>query len=524
MTLFNRENIKVYENRPSTIHDFFKVSVQKYPDKLALVTENNRFTYSELDHASDLIASNLQHYCDVGKGDRVAVIVGNGNEFPLIVLACSKLGAIMVPINVKLSADEMEYIIGHSKPKALIYEEEFEEKVNKIKIQACSVLPQENHIFVIKGKNTFSQLLTNTDTHFQSQVNEEDSAYILYTSGTTGRPKGAVLSHINVIHSVMNYMNTFKTDHTLSTLIAVPMFHVTGLVGQLLHLFYIGGTVHSMRRYQNEEYIKRVLNNKINFLFNVPTIFIMMFTSKDFQAGEFEFVKKVAFGGAAIFQKTFQMLKEAFPNATLHNAYGSTETTSPATLMPIQYPLSKVTSVGPPVQVAEIKIINSDGEECSSGVSGELYIRGPMVVKEYWDNPAANETGFEEGYWKSGDIGYKDEDGYVYIQDRKKDMINRAGEKIFSIEVEDVLKNHPKIIEAAVIGIPDPVFGETVKAYVVGSNLNEDDFDSLKEHCLKHLAKFKVPEEFELMDSLPRNAAGKILKNSLKLIGGVKNA
>lgn len=524
ISLFNRENIKVFANRPNTIHSFFKETVKKFKDKPALISEETVFTYEELDQLSDRIATNLQHLCGVVKGDRVGVVVGNSSEFPLIVLACSKLGAIMVPINVKLSADEMDYIIGHSKPKVLIYEEEFKEKISALKKSGSAVLPKEQNIFVIKGSNSFEKILAETDQHYETNVSEEDSAYILYTSGTTGKPKGAVLSHVNVIHSVLSYTRVFKTDHTLKTIIAVPMFHVTGLVGQLLHLFYVGGTVYSMRRYQNEEYIHRIQENKINFLFNVPTIFIMMFTSKEFQKYNFDFVKKVAFGGAAIYKQTFQMLKEAFPNATLHNAYGSTETTSPATLMPTHYPVTKVSSVGLPVEVAEIKVINGEGNECKIGESGELYIRGPMVVKEYWDNPQANLSSFEDGYWKSGDIGFIDEDGYVFIRDRKKDMINRAGEKIFSVEVEDVLKNHPDVVEAAVVGVPDPIFGERVKAFVVGPNLNPRDFSPLKEYCLKYLAKFKVPEEFELIESLPRNAAGKILKNTLKEVGGMKHA
>ncbi|SDM39948.1 Acyl-CoA synthetase (AMP-forming)/AMP-acid ligase II [Psychrobacillus sp. OK028] len=522
--LFGRNGVKVFVNRPTTINQFFLDTVEKYGSNDAVITEHESFTYAQLDEISNRIASNLQNGYGVEKGDRVAVLIGNGSEFPLSVLACSKIGAIMVPVNVKLSPDEIHYILGHSKPKILIYENEFKEKINAIEQMDSTVLPSKKFVFEIKGDNTFSKLIELIETPYLSNVHEEDSAYILYTSGTTGRPKGAVLSHINVIHSVMNYATVFETDESIKTAIAVPMFHVTGLVGQLLHMFYIGGTVYSIRRYQNEEYIHRVLENQINFLFNVPTIFIMMFTSKEFQIGSFDFVKKVAFGGSPIYQQTFQLLQKAFPNASLHNAYGSTETTSPATLMPVSYPNTKVTSVGKAVKVADIKVMNPLGEECQPGESGELFIKGPMVIKEYWDNPSANLSSFSDGFWKSGDIGIVDDEGYFYIRDRMKDMINRAGEKIFSIEVEDVLKNHPLVIEAAVIGEPDPIFGEKVKAFIVGPNLTEEHFWDIKQHCLKHLAKFKVPEELEILDTLPRNASGKILKNNLKNLGGVTNA
>ncbi|MDN3427665.1 class I adenylate-forming enzyme family protein [Microbacterium sp. APC 3898] len=521
ISLFGRENVKIFKKRPKTIGEIIQRSSEIQGDKLAVVTEDQSLSYRELEDQSDAIAANLQNR-GIAKGDRVAVVVGNRAEFPLLVLACAKIGAIMVPINVKLAEEELQYIFGHSKPRIIISEVEFFHKVEKAN-QGAAAVSLEN-IFVIDGQNSYEQLLVKGGPYRQTDVGEEDGVFILYTSGTTGRPKGAVLTHINVVHSLMNYKSVFATDDTFKTLIAVPMFHVTGLVGQLLHMFYVGGTVYSMRRYQNEEYINRILEHKINFLFNVPTIFIMMSTSEEFQKHSFDFVKKVAFGGSPIYQQTFAMLKKAFPNAQLHNAYGATETTSPATLMPLDYPDSKVTSVGLPVEVGDIKIVDAEGKECPTGESGELYIKGPMIIKEYWDNPTANQSSFTDGYWHSGDLGIQDEDGFIYIRDRKKDMINRAGEKIFSIEVEDVLKAHPDVVEAAVIGEPDPVFGEKVKAFVVGPKLDAEDFSALKEHCRKSLAKFKVPEEFELIDSLPRNASGKILKNTLKTIGGKTNA
>ncbi|WP_142826928.1 class I adenylate-forming enzyme family protein [Planococcus soli] len=521
ISLFGREGVKVFKERPQTVGEIISASSKMYGEKLAVVTEEQSVSYRQLEELATAIAANLQKM-GITKGDRIASVVGNCAEFPLLVIACAKIGAIMVPINVKLAVEELQYIIEHSKPSVIISEQEFLDKVEKANQNALPVAQEK--IIVIGGENSYEQLLVKDTPYHQTKVTEEDGIFILYTSGTTGRPKGAVLTHINVIHSLMNYKLFFETDDQFTTLIAVPMFHVTGLVGQLLHMLYVGGTVYSMKRYQNEEYIKRILDHKINFLFNVPTIFIMMSTSEEFQKHSFDFVRKVAFGGSPIYQQTFTMLKRAFPNAHLHNAYGATETTSPATLMPMDYPESKVTSVGLPMTVADIKIMDPEGRECTPGESGELYIKGPMVIKEYWDNPMANQNSFTDGYWHSGDLGIQDDAGFIYIRDRKKDMINRAGEKIFSIEVEDVLKAHPDVVEAAVIGEPDPVFGEKVKAFVVGPNLDADDFTDLREHCSKSLAKFKVPEEFELIDSLPRNASGKILKNTLKNIGGKANA
>jgi long-chain acyl-CoA synthetase len=516
--LFGRTGIKVYAERPTTIGNVLENTVSLYPNKEALIFNEKIKSYDQLDRESEALAAGLQKCYRIKKGDRIATIVGNCIEFPIILFACAKLGAIMVPINVKLAADEIDYIIGHSKPAAIFCQSDFTSILKDISNKHEKISPLETTIIYIDNQedSRYSSLLTYLSPLEHVQVSEEDPAYILYTSGTTGRPKGAVLSHIGVIHSLINYQTTFLTDDSMKTLIAIPLFHVTGLIGQLLHMVYTGGTTVILSRYQNEDYIKKVQQYKINFLFNVPAIFIMMSTSPLFKQYSFDFVKKVAFGGAPIYQHTLNMLRDSFPNASLHNAYGATETSSPATLMPISYPMSKASSVGLPVKVADLKVVNAKGNECPPNTEGELLIKGPMVISEYWDNPEANKSNFINSYWLSGDIAKIDEDGYVYILDRKKDMINRGGEKIFSIEVEDVLKGHPQVVEAAVVGIPDPVFGERVKAYVVSTHLSMDQMESLKGYCSQYLAKYKIPEEFELIESLPRNASGKILKNSLR--------
>ncbi|WP_188208050.1 class I adenylate-forming enzyme family protein [Alkalibacillus aidingensis] len=514
--LFNRSGIKVFEERPENLNEVLSQSVQKFPEKEAIVSEEISLTYRELDEYSTKIAAYLQNECLVKPGDRIATVIGNRYQFVPILFACSKVGAIMVPVNVKLSVEEKSYILTHSDIKVLMSEGGYQQEVEQIKSVHQSSLPDEESIFYLDHDYLFSQLLNHQYSYQPVEVKETDSAYILYTSGTTGKPKGAILSHINVIHSLMNYQQIFQTHHDLKTLIAVPLFHVTGLVGQLLHMVYIGGTAHIMNRYQNQKYIDLILKYRINFLFNVPTIFIMMSTEESFQNNSFDFVTKVAFGGSPIYEQTFNMLRHAFPNAELHNAYGSTETTSPATLMPVKYPESKVRSVGKAVPVADIKVVDEQGIECQPGQTGEILIKGPMVVKGYWRNQEANEKNFLEGYWKSGDIGCMDEDGYFYVLDRKKDMISRGGEKIFSIEVEDVLKAHPEVNEAAVVGIPDAVYGERVKAFIASDHLDEHHLDKIKLHCKNRLAKYKVPEIIEIVDELPRNASGKILKTQLK--------
>ena len=517
--LFGREHIKVFAHRPSSLREIVQNTVSNYPQKIALILEDKQMTYEEVDEKSTVLGAAFQQKYGIKKGDRIVCLIGNNLNFPLVAVACIKIGAVMIPVNIKLTASEISYIIGHSKPHLIIVDEDLLPVIKECREEYKEVTPYAKAIIQVGGVSsgdTISSLLSEEYDIQEVMIEETDPAYILYTSGTTGRPKGAVLSHINVIHTLLHYQRGLQTTNEARTMIAVPLFHVTGLVAQFLHMFYIGGSSVILKRYQNEEYIKQCFDFKVNFQFNAPTIFIMMATSPSLKERSFDFVHTVAYGGSPIYQQTLEKLREVFPNATYHNVYGATETTSPTTMMPASYPITKATSVGLPVETAEVKVVDSLGNEVGHGVAGELLIKGPMVIGDYWDNNVANESSFVDGYWKSGDIAKMDEDGFVYILDRMKDMINRGGEKIFSVEVEDVLKSHPEIIEVAVIAIPDEIYIEKVKAFIVSNTLNEANQDAIRGYCSQYLAKFKVPEVYEFIDALPKTASGKILKHTLR--------
>ena len=517
--LFGRENINVFTQRPSSLKEIVQNTVSKYPHKTALILMDEQLTYSEIDEKTTVLGAALQQKYEIEKGDRIVCLIGNNMEFPLVAIACIKIGAVMIPVNTKLTASEVSYIIGHSKPKLIVCDEDLLPVIKECEEKYKEILPYTKAIVQVGGTSSTDTISSLLDEQYDIQevaIEETDPAYILYTSGTTGRSKGAILSHINVIHSLMHYQRGFQTTDEARTMVAVPLFHVTGLVAQFLQMFYVGGSSVILKRYQNEEYIKQSFDMKVNFHFNAPTIFIMMATSPSLKERSFDFVHTVAYGGSPIYQQTLEKLREVFPNATYHNVYGATETTSPTTMMPASYPLTKATSVGLPVETAEVMVVDPEGNEMGHGIAGELLIKGPMVIGSYWDNDQANESSFSNGYWKSGDIAKTDEDGFVYILDRMKDMINRGGEKIFSVEVEDVLKSHPEIKEVAVIAVPDEIYMEKVKAVIVSDTLTEADQDSIREYCSQYLAKFKVPEVYEFVDALPKTASGKILKHTLR--------
>jgi acyl-CoA synthetase (AMP-forming)/AMP-acid ligase II len=299
------------------------------------------------------------------------------------------------------------------------------------------------------------------------------------------------------------------------TLIAIPLFHVSGLIGQFIHMMLVGGTSVLLREYSTREFLQTAVRNQITFMFNVPAIYNLLLMHKE-EASQITTLRLALYGGAPMSADTIMRLKTLFPGLDLQNAYGATETSSPATLMPKDWEISKVLSVGRPVPGSTCKVIGEDGRECEPQEVGELWIHGAMVIPEYWENEAANRGSFEQGFWKSGDMAMIDKDGYVYIMDRKKDIINRGGEKIYSVEVENVLYSHPKILEAAVIGVPDEIFGEQVKAFVVPVESETITAEEVIEFVKSHLAHFKTPKYVEFLQGLPRNPGGKVMKHTLR--------
>jgi long-chain acyl-CoA synthetase len=516
---FNRD-LKVFLDRPKNLYELLVEAANKFPDKEALEFAEVRMTYKEIIGKVNDLAGNLQKAYGVVKGDRIALLVGNSIEFALLIFAIARIGAIFVPLNIKLKENELAYMLTQSAAKILFVDEEFVGTADRLRSKFD--LPVLQYFFLISQDSNVRknylpfELLKNSTTPLKTIVNEQDPLFIMYTSGTTGLPKGAKGSHLGVIHSVMSYQQIFKTSTITKTLITIPLFHVSGLIGQLLHMVKVGGTSVIMRNYKTREYMKLVNDKEITFLFNVPAIYVMMMGHPDFTTYNFDKVNTIAYGGAPLPVEVYYSLRFNFPNAFLHNAYGATETQSPTTLMPQHYPPSKVMSVGLPVPVAELKVIDERGQSCLTGEIGELLIKGPMIIEEYWNNDEANQKSFSDGYWCSGDIAMIDEDGFVYIMDRKKDMINRGGEKIYSIEVENILYEHPSILEAAVVGIPDSIFGEIVTAAIVPKVGIKISKEEIKSFLSQRLADYKVPKEIEIVNELPRNSGGKILKNVLK--------
>jgi long-chain acyl-CoA synthetase len=508
---FNRD-VWVYADRPNNVNELLLRTVARFSEREALTMYNKRLTYKDMHECVEHIASRLYFEYEVRKGERVAILLGNCIEYALVFFACSRIGAIAVPLNTRLTVKEIQFMLEQSQCTMIITDTEFAAKVEGI--------DSVTTIFIVDGEHErfipFERLCSSSQPAPHIPIDEEDPLYIMYTSGTTGIPKGAVGSHLGVIHSVMSYSRMMRTTEEDRSLDAVPLFHVTGLVGQLVHMVYVGGANIIIKRFKSAEFIRVLSEEKITFTFNVPTVYVMMMSDPSFHSFRYETVKILAYGGAPMSPHTIEQLKKEFSGVQLHNAYGATETTSPTTVMPFGYQEKKMSSVGLPIPVIEVKIVNNKGETCAPSQVGELLIKGPNVVKEYWNNKEATEKSFAGDYWRSGDIAMMDEEGFITIMDRAKDMINRGGEKIFSLEVEHILLSHPKVLEAAVVGIADPTFGEQVKAVIVPKPGILVDEVEIQEFAKLHLANYKIPRWVEFRSELPRNPGGKVLKNLLR--------
>lgn len=505
--------MRCFSDRPANVDQLLRRAVAHAPERIALVLDETRLTYRELDAKVTAVAANLLGL-GLATGDRVALLMGNNLEFAICALATARAGLIAVPMNVRQRRPEIAFVLQQCSAAALIYDAEQE-----VNLPDTAEMPSVKHVFCVGKRGNgvpFSVLEAAVDRHDFPEQGEESTYCLLYTSGTTGKPKGAMLSHLGVVHSVMHYQHGFQLGEEDVGVLAVPGSHVTGLVAILLTMILAAGTTVIMLAFKAKLFLELAARERMTYTLIVPAMYNLCLLDPDFASYDLKPWTKAGFGGAPMPAATIERLAAVLPDLTLVNCYGSTETTSPATLLPFGAIKTHPASVGTEVVCADIIVVDEQGVEAPPGTSGEIMIGGPMVVPGYWDNPDANAAGFVGGYWISGDVGSMDADGFIYVHDRKKDMINRAGFKVYCIEVESTLSHHPDVIEVAVIGKPDPVLGEKVHAFIWGDDRPRDPA-ALKAWCAERLSDYKVPDSISFLDApLPRNPNGKILKTALR--------
>ncbi|MGM0585353.1 MAG: class I adenylate-forming enzyme family protein [Pseudomonadota bacterium] len=510
---FGDRVVSCFAERPRHVHAMLEAAVAARPEAEALICGEERLTWAELDREVRALAAGLAAR-GVGPGDRVALLLGNGVPFVTLLYAVARLGAVAVPLSTREQTPGLRHALTNSGAKLLAADAEVAGAVpppEETPELAHRVTPGE-----AVGFEGWAALRGNPDAAPPAaRPGEEDPATILYTSGTTGTPKGAVLTHLGIVHSASAYVAFMGLGPQDRGAVVVPLSHVTGLVACLHAAVRAGAALVVEREFKAPRFLEMAARERMSFTVMVPAMYNLLFVQDDPGRHDLSTWRIGAFGGAPMPGPTVERLAEAIPSLGLMNCYGATETTSPVTMMPPERTADRRLSVGLPSLGAEVAVMDEDGRECPPGEHGELWHRGPMVVPGYWNNPEATAMEFVAGFWKSGDIGSKDEEGFVYVHDRKKDMINRGGYKIFTAQVESVLQGVPGVVESAVIARPDPVLGERVHAVVVtDGSVGEAEICA---HCARELADYQRPESYTLREQpLPRNANGKIMKRELR--------
>jgi long-chain acyl-CoA synthetase len=512
---YDGRNVQCFFPRPSGFHALLEEAVSNHPDGEALVCGDQRLSYRELDAEVGRVAAGLAAR-GVGKGDRVALLLGNRIEFVVAIFAASRLGAIWVPLNIRDQLPGLTHMLRDSGACLLVAEDTLLERV-----PAADATPAlRNRIVIGSGTADFEPyagLRAGEPIREAVPTDEEDVAAILYTSGTTGLAKGAMLTNLGIVHSAMHFHRLMELNEQDRSIVSVPLAHVTGSIAIIATLVRASGTVIIMPAFNATEFLKLAERERMTHTVLVPAQYHLFLLQADHREYDLSAWRIGGFGGAPMPAITIGRLAEWLPGLRLMNLYGATETTSPATAMPSTEIGRRPDSVGLPVECGEIWIMDANGELAPRGTPGEIWIAGPMVVPGYWRNPEATAREFSDGFWHSGDIGSIDEDGYIRVFDRLKDVINRGGYKIYTTEVENVLLAHGDVAEAAAIGKPCPVLGERVHAFIVPREGKTPDLDGITAECARLLSDYKVPESFTVSDTpLPRNPNGKVLKRQLR--------
>ena len=487
--------------------------VERNEDKPAITYEGQTWTYAELDTRILKLANHFKLQ-GVRQGDRIGYVGQNHPAFLETLFAASALGAIFVPLNFRLSGPELNYIINDAGLHTLVYDGFMQPTVESIQDTLCC----KSYLTVEIKETRFPQYdLAVTDTQPLTELTTpaaEDIAFIMYTSGTTGLPKGVMLTHANIFWNDVNLTYIEETNGPV-VLTCCPLYHIAGLSCTALAAMFRGEHQILHRAFDPGAVLNDISTYAANVILCVPAMLLFMSQHEDFANTDFSSVKAMLSGGAPVpapLIKTYQDRGVPF-----YQVYGLTETAPYALMNVAKDTLTHPEASGKPVFFCDVKIADAEGKELPLGEKGEVCIKGPNVMAGYWNKPDATAKAIsEDGWFFSGDVGYKDEDGFFYVNDRKKDMVISGGENVYPAEVEAVIYEHEAIAEVAVIGLPDEKWGEAVTAVIAFKEGQKLSLEQLRSFCENKLARYKIPLRLHEIDALPRNPSGKILKYQLR--------
>ena len=541
--VINGVTMKYYSEAPPTIRALVEAS-KAFGDRPLLVYEDESASYLAHYKAVSHFAHVLKDNFNVKPGDRVAIIMRNYPQWPVAFFAALSIGAIATPMNSWWTADELEYGLQNAGVKVAVIDPQIFERIR----EHLDRLPDLESVIIARETeeernnprvHNFEDFVGETNDWVKLRdvplpdvsIMPDDDATLMYTSGTTGRPKGAVATNRAVISNFLNAMTCQARmflrrgeappepdlSEQRATLLAIPFFHATGAFAVLIPTLLRGDKIVSMYKWDASKALPIIENEKITTIGGVPAIAWQVLEHPDRDKYDLSSISVVSYGGAPSAPELVSTIKKRFPDAAPGNGWGMTETCATATLNIGEDYEHRPDSAGAPPLAVELKIVGPDGAALPPGEVGELWCKSPSNCRSYWNRPDATAETFKDGWVVTGDLARLDEEGFLYLVDRAKDMLIRGGENIYCIEVESALYDHPAVMDASVVGIPHKVLGEEVGAVVQlkpGKTVGEDD---LRAHVAQQLAAFKVPVEIQFQtDPLPRNANGKILKPELR--------
>ena len=484
------------------------------PERLALIFEDQRISYQEMADRVRRQATLLKKN-GVCFGDRVGFLGFNQPALLETVYAANALGAIFVPLNFRLTGEELNFIINDAGIHTLIADGELRPVVDPIREKLCC----RRYFGAEAAADGWPSLLDERAAveplEQEVSVGQHDVSVIMYTSGTTGLPKGAMLTHGNLMWNNINAHFAFGASRDDVHLTVAPLFHIGGLNVSTLHNFTLGSTLVLMRNFEPGAVLAAFNEHKVTHMFGAPAMFLFMSQHPDFDSTDFSQVETFVCGAAPPPESLLLLYAERGVNFC--QGYGLTETAPFSSFLTPEWALTKLGSAGQPPLYSDLRIVGDDNQQLEAGEKGEICIRGPNIMKGYWNRPEATAEAIDdEGWFHSGDVGYLDEDGFLFICDRLKDMVISGGENVYPAEVESVLYKHDSILEVAVIGLTDEKWGEAVTAVAALHKDCELSLDELREFAGPKLAKYKLPLRLHIVKELPRNPAGKVLKFVLK--------
>ncbi len=498
---------------PRLVDELLDRAVREYPERVAVIDGATRLSYRELGARADRIGGALQEL-GVAPGDRVAILDRNSRSYLELYFALPRIGAVAVPMNYRLAPAELAYILGDSTAKVLLFSRDYADLALAARGQVAAV----EHILCLEDE---IDVFARGSAPLQPVSRSPDDEFLqMYTSGTTGRPKGAMLTHDNMIANTLTALYERDYAATDTYLHVCPLYHCADLELYYGMVYACGGNV-VLREFDPERVLATIETERVSVTFLVPAMINFLLETPGLDEFDLSSLRLIVYGGAAIPADRLRAALDRLP-CKLSQGYGLTETSPILCVLPVEDHVltgpkaKRIASCGRPAYGVEVRIFDDADEECAAGVVGEIVARGRNIMKGYWRLPEETERALRGGWFHTGDLGYQDEDGYIYIVDRKKDMIITGGENVYPREIEEVLYTHPAVLEAAVIGVPSPRWGEAVKALVVcrpGASTTEADIVAF---CRERLAHFKTPASVDFVAALPRNPSGKVLKRRLR--------